>query len=57
MPGARNRAPAANFFEEICKILRRILSMPKTNPWDEITPEILLRAYAMGIFPMAEARG
>lgn len=23
---------------------------------DEITPEILLRAYAMGIFPMAEAR-
>ncbi len=24
---------------------------------DEITPEILLRAYALGIFPMAQARG
>ena len=30
--------------------------MPKDQS-DEITPEILLRAYAMGIFPMAEARG
>jgi leucyl/phenylalanyl-tRNA--protein transferase len=30
--------------------------MPKDHG-DEITPEILLRAYAMGIFPMAEARG
>lgn len=29
--------------------------MPKDHG-DEITPEILLRAYAMGIFPMAEAR-
>lgn len=29
--------------------------MPK-DQGDEITPEILLRAYAMGIFPMAEAR-
>ena len=26
------------------------------DPVDEITPEILLRAYAMGIFPMAETR-
>lgn len=26
------------------------------DPVDPITPEILLRAYAMGIFPMAEAR-
>jgi leucyl/phenylalanyl-tRNA--protein transferase len=26
------------------------------DPVDEITPDILLRAYAMGIFPMAEAR-
>jgi leucyl/phenylalanyl-tRNA---protein transferase len=31
--------------------------VPKDQPLDEITPEILLRAYAMGIFPMAEARG
>lgn len=30
--------------------------MPKDQPPDEITPEILLRAYAMGIFPMAESR-
>ena len=30
--------------------------MPKDQPSDEITPEILLRAYSMGIFPMAEAR-
>ncbi|MCX7288727.1 MAG: leucyl/phenylalanyl-tRNA--protein transferase [Rhodobacterales bacterium] len=30
--------------------------MPKDPPQDEITPEILLRAYAMGIFPMAEGR-
>jgi leucyl/phenylalanyl-tRNA---protein transferase len=30
-------------------------AMPK-DQGDEITPEILLRAYAMGIFPMAEAR-
>jgi leucyl/phenylalanyl-tRNA---protein transferase len=30
--------------------------MPKDQPLDEITPEILLQAYAMGIFPMAEAR-
>jgi leucyl/phenylalanyl-tRNA--protein transferase len=30
--------------------------VPKDQPLDEITPEILLRAYAMGIFPMAEAR-
>lgn len=30
--------------------------MPKDPPLDEITPEILLRAYAMGIFPMAEGR-
>jgi leucyl/phenylalanyl-tRNA--protein transferase len=29
--------------------------MPK-DQGDEITPEILLQAYAMGIFPMAEAR-
>jgi leucyl/phenylalanyl-tRNA--protein transferase len=29
--------------------------MPK-DPVDEITPDILLRAYAMGIFPMAESR-
>jgi leucyl/phenylalanyl-tRNA---protein transferase len=54
--GAPEGALAANFFEEICKILRRILSVPKDQPLDEITPEILLRAYAMGIFPMAEAR-
>jgi leucyl/phenylalanyl-tRNA---protein transferase len=27
-----------------------------SDPLDEITPEILLRAYAMGIFPMAETR-
>ena len=27
-----------------------------TAPIDEITPQILLRAYAMGIFPMAEGR-
>lgn len=26
------------------------------EPVDDVTPEILLRAYAMGIFPMAEAR-
>jgi leucyl/phenylalanyl-tRNA--protein transferase len=30
--------------------------MPRDDPQDEITPDILLRAYAMGIFPMAEAR-
>jgi leucyl/phenylalanyl-tRNA--protein transferase len=30
-------------------------AVPK-DQGDEITPEILLRAYAMGIFPMAEAR-
>jgi leucyl/phenylalanyl-tRNA---protein transferase len=30
------------------------LSVP--DPVDQITPEILLRAYAMGIFPMAEGR-
>lgn len=30
--------------------------MPKDPQPDEITPEILLRAYAMGIFPMAEHR-
>ena len=30
--------------------------MPQDPPLDEITPEILLRAYAMGIFPMAESR-
>jgi leucyl/phenylalanyl-tRNA--protein transferase len=30
--------------------------MPKDPDPDEITPEILLRAYAMGIFPMAEGR-
>lgn len=30
--------------------------MPGTDPCDEITPDILLRAYAMGIFPMADGR-
>ncbi len=30
--------------------------MPKDPPFDEITPDSLLRAYAMGIFPMAEGR-
>jgi leucyl/phenylalanyl-tRNA---protein transferase len=30
--------------------------VPEDHPQDEITPEILLRAYAMGIFPMAEGR-
>jgi leucyl/phenylalanyl-tRNA--protein transferase len=30
--------------------------MPKDPAPDEITPEILLRAYMMGIFPMAEGR-
>jgi leucyl/phenylalanyl-tRNA--protein transferase len=30
--------------------------VPKDQPLDEITADILLRAYAMGIFPMAEAR-
>jgi leucyl/phenylalanyl-tRNA--protein transferase len=30
--------------------------MPKDPGHDEISPEILLRAYAMGIFPMAESR-
>jgi leucyl/phenylalanyl-tRNA--protein transferase len=49
--------PHAKVLENFCKILRRILSVPKDQPLDEITPEILLRAYAMGIFPMAEARG
>ncbi|WP_211195375.1 MULTISPECIES: leucyl/phenylalanyl-tRNA--protein transferase [Tabrizicola] len=28
-----------------------------SDPVEEITPEILLRAYAMGIFPMAQTRG
>jgi leucyl/phenylalanyl-tRNA--protein transferase len=30
--------------------------MPKGPTPEEITPDILLRAYAMGIFPMAESR-
>jgi leucyl/phenylalanyl-tRNA---protein transferase len=30
--------------------------MPKDPAFDDITPDILLRAYAMGIFPMAEGR-
>ena len=30
--------------------------MPGTDPLDELTPEILLRAYAMGIFPMSDGR-
>jgi leucyl/phenylalanyl-tRNA--protein transferase len=30
--------------------------VPNDRDLDEITPEILLQAYAMGIFPMAEAR-
>lgn len=30
--------------------------MPKDPDQDDITPDILLRAYAMGIFPMAEHR-
>lgn len=30
--------------------------MPRDDPEDEITPEVLLGAYAMGIFPMAEGR-
>lgn len=30
--------------------------MPETTPHEELTPEILLQAYAMGIFPMAEGR-
>ena len=30
--------------------------VPKDPPFDEITPDSLQRAYAMGIFPMAEGR-
>lgn len=30
--------------------------MPETPSRDELTPEILLRAYAMGIFPMSDSR-
>jgi leucyl/phenylalanyl-tRNA--protein transferase len=46
--------PGAKVLENFCKILRRILAVP--DPIDEVTPDILLRAYAMGIFPMAERR-
>lgn len=30
--------------------------MPEANPSEDLSPEILLRAYAMGIFPMSEGR-
>ncbi len=30
--------------------------MPKDPPLEDITPDMLLRAYAMGIFPMSDAR-
>jgi leucyl/phenylalanyl-tRNA---protein transferase len=30
--------------------------VPETPPSDEITPDVLLRAYAMGIFPMSDGR-
>jgi leucyl/phenylalanyl-tRNA---protein transferase len=30
--------------------------MHQTTPREEITPDVLLRAYAMGIFPMADGR-
>jgi len=42
---------AAYFFEEICKILRRISGVDQ-----DLTPEALLQAYAMGVFPMADGR-
>ena len=30
--------------------------MPETSSFEELTPDILLRAYAMGIFPMSDGR-
>ena len=41
----------AKVFEDFCKILRRILVLDEA-----LTPEDLLGAYAMGIFPMADGR-
>jgi leucyl/phenylalanyl-tRNA--protein transferase len=32
------------------------LVVPETSSFEELTPEILLRAYAMGIFPMSDGR-
>lgn len=32
-----------------------VAAMPRTAPLPEITPEIILRAYSIGLFPMAES--
>jgi leucyl/phenylalanyl-tRNA---protein transferase len=52
----RQGRPDTKVLEDFCEIRRRILVVPKTSSFDELTPEILLRAYAMGIFPMSDGR-